>query len=71
MQQDNQEQQTKLLPSGIPGVIPIALSVVGVILLYVWLSADAAVEFTERLPEQGVAEVLSGDGNVKELKGVG
>jgi len=69
MQQDNQEQQTKLLPSGIPGVIPIALSVVGVILLYVWLSADAAIELKERLPEKDISGALSGDESVKELRG--
>jgi outer membrane protein assembly factor BamB len=30
--------------------IPVALAIVAVVLLYVWLSADAATDLTERLP---------------------
>ena len=36
--------------SVIAKTIPVALAVIAVVLLYVWLSADAAIDLTERLP---------------------
>jgi outer membrane protein assembly factor BamB len=36
--------------SAIARTIPVGLAIVGVVLLYVWLSADAGVDLTERLP---------------------
>lgn len=69
MQQNNDQQRTKIFPSGVPSIIPIALSVVGVIFLYVWLSADAATELTERLPEIDTQESLSREGGTRELRG--
>ncbi len=36
--------------SSIARVVPITLLIVGVVSLYVWLSADAAVDLTERVP---------------------
>ncbi len=50
-------------------IIPIAVSIVGVILLYVWLSADAAMDITERLPEMDVTESLPGEGGIEQLRG--
>ncbi len=50
-------------------IIPITLSVVGVIMLYIWLSADAATELTERLPEMDATESLPGESSTRELRG--
>lgn len=51
-------------------IIPVALVVVGVILLYVWLSADAAVNLTERLPiAQNVPQVSLEAEQAVELQG--
>ncbi len=36
--------------STIAKTIPVGLAIIGVVLLYVWLSADAAINLTERLP---------------------
>jgi outer membrane protein assembly factor BamB len=36
--------------STIARTIPVALAITGTVLLYVWLSADAAMELTERIP---------------------
>lgn len=36
--------------SAIARTIPVGLAIVGVVLLYVWLNADAGVDLTERLP---------------------
>ena len=68
MQKDN-KRQTKIFPSGVYSIIPIALSIVGVILLYIWLSSDAATELTERLPEVDTAESQSLGGAAGELQG--
>jgi len=38
-------------------IIPVVLFIAGVILLYVWLSADAAINLTERLPIPVPSEV--------------
>ena len=69
MQQNNDQQRTKLFPSGAPAVIPIVLSVVGVILLYLWLSADAATQLTERLPEIETTESQLREGGTRNLRG--
>jgi outer membrane protein assembly factor BamB len=50
-------------------LIPIACIVAGIVSLYFWLSADAAVGLKERLPEKDVGQLLPGDGGMKELKG--
>ncbi len=50
-------------------IIPISLTIIGVVLLYVWLSADAAVGLKERLPEKEISESLSEGGSIKELRG--
>jgi len=56
--------------SFIAKIIPIGLAVMGVVLLYVWLSADAAMDLTERLPiPDNVPQMLSDEGGVKELRG--
>ncbi len=36
--------------STIAKTLPVGLAIIGVVLLYVWLSADAAIDLTERLP---------------------
>lgn len=36
--------------NAIAKIIPVACAIVGVVLLYVWLSADAAIDLTERVP---------------------
>ncbi|MBN2313534.1 MAG: PQQ-like beta-propeller repeat protein [Sedimentisphaerales bacterium] len=45
-------------------IIPIVFAIVGVVLLYVWLSADAAIDLTERIPpmqQDGQASAREGD----------
>ena len=56
--------------SFIAKIIPIGLAVVGVVLLYVWLSADAAMDVTLRLPiAENVPPMLSDESGVEELRG--
>jgi outer membrane protein assembly factor BamB len=50
-------------------IIPTACAIIGVVLLYFWLSADAAIGLKERLPEKDMGQLLSGDSGMKELKG--
>jgi outer membrane protein assembly factor BamB len=50
-------------------VIPVSLTIIGVVLLYVWLSADAAVGLKERLPEKNISELSSEGGSIKDLRG--
>ncbi len=51
-------------------IIPIGLAVVGVVLLYVWLTADAAVEVTERLAiAENMPEMLPDESVVEEVRG--
>jgi outer membrane protein assembly factor BamB len=52
MQENNVEKRASFFPSGVPGAIPIGIAVVGIILLYFWLSADAAQDLTLRLPNE-------------------
>ena len=55
--------------SFIARIVPIGFVIVGVLSLCVWISADAAIDLTERLPIAGnVPQVLS-DNGVKELQG--
>ncbi|UCC98817.1 MAG: PQQ-like beta-propeller repeat protein [Phycisphaerales bacterium] len=50
--------------------IPVGLAVLGVVLLYVWLSADAAIDLTERVPPaQDTAQVLPDDEDVVKIQG--
>lgn len=56
--------------SVIAKTIPVGLVVIGVVLLYVWLSADAAIDLTERLPiAEDASQAIGDEGSVKELKG--
>ena len=56
--------------SVIAKTIPVSLIVIGVVLLYVWLSADAAIDLTERLPQADEAAQAVGDeGGIEQLKG--
>lgn len=56
--------------SDIAKMIPVGFSVIGVVLLYVWLSADAAIDLTERLPRADEAAQAVGDeGGIEQLKG--
>jgi outer membrane protein assembly factor BamB len=55
--------------STIAKTLPVGLAIVGLVLLYVWLSADAAIDLTERVPiDHGIVETTS-DGNDVELRG--
>ena len=56
--------------SVIAKMIPVGFAVIGVVLLYVWLSADAAIDLTERLPQADEAAQAVGDeGGIEQLKG--
>jgi len=56
--------------SAIAGTIPIGLTTVGVVLMYVWLSADAAVDFEERVPiAENVPQIPSDANAAEEIKG--
>jgi len=51
-------------------IIPIGLAVVGVVLLYVWLSADAAMDVTLRLPiAENIPPTPSDESGGGELRG--
>jgi outer membrane protein assembly factor BamB len=47
--------------------IPFGLAIIGVVLLYVWLSADAAIDLTERVPIKRQSSATS-DANAVELR---
>ena len=47
--------------------IPFGLAIIGVVLLYVWLSADAAIDLTERVPIERQSAATS-DANAVELR---
>ena len=50
--------------------IPIACAIVGVVLLYVWLSADAAIDLTERVPPvQQARQKLPGESEPIKIEG--
>ena len=53
--------------STIARTIPVGLATVGVVLLYVWLSADAAIDLTERIPtpQEDVQALQGNEGAVK------
>ncbi len=56
--------------SAIARIIPIVFAIVGVVLLYVWLSADAAIDLTERIPPvQQDGQALPGEGDVIKIEG--
>ena len=56
--------------SSIARVIPITLLIVGIVSLYVWLSADAAVDLTERVPIPANAwKAFSDEVDDRELTG--
>jgi outer membrane protein assembly factor BamB len=56
--------------SAIARTIPIGLAIVGVVLLYVWLSADAAMDLTERIPAQkDDIQVLQDDSGAVKIQG--
>ena len=58
------------LQNVVPKIIPIGLAVVGVVLLYVWLSADAAMDIALRLAiAENVPEMLPDESGVEELGG--
>jgi len=50
-------------------IIPACFAVVGIVLLYIWLSADAAVGLKERLPEIDISESSPANGTTKVLRG--
>jgi outer membrane protein assembly factor BamB len=55
--------------STIAKTLPVGLAIVGVVLLYVWLSADAAIDLIERVPiDHGIAATTSDENDV-ELRG--
>ena len=64
--------------STIARTIPVGLGILGVVLLYVWLSADAAIDLTERIPAppddtqalQGEATPVKIQGTLAQLDGV-
>ncbi len=56
--------------SVIAKVIPIAFGIIGVVLLYVWLSADAAIDLTERVPPaQEARQTQPGEGDAIKIEG--
>ncbi len=55
--------------STIAKTIPVGLAIVGLVLLYVWLSADAAIDLTERVPIDHGIVATTLDGNDVELRG--
>jgi len=56
--------------SAIARIIPIGLAISGVVLLYVWLSADAAMDLTERIPTQkDDTQVLQDDSGAVKIQG--
>jgi outer membrane protein assembly factor BamB len=56
--------------SAITRTIPVGLAIVSVVLLYVWLSADAAMDLTERLPTaQDEIQTLQDNGGAVKIKG--
>lgn len=59
----------KMKESTIAKTIPVGLAIVGLVLLYVWLSADAAIDLTERVPIDHGIVATTLDGNDVELRG--
>lgn len=56
--------------SAITRIIPIAFGVLGVVLLYVWLSADAAIDLTERIPPvRQDGQASAGEDDVIKIEG--
>jgi len=56
--------------STIASTIPVGLAVLGVVLLYVWLSSDAAVDLTERIPAaDDNTQALQGNGSEIKIQG--
>ena len=56
--------------SVIARTIPIGLAIVAVVLLYVWLSADAAMDLTERIPTaQDEIQTLQDNGGAVKIQG--
>ncbi len=53
--------------STIARTLPVGLAIIGVVLLYVWLSADAAIDLTERVPIERQSAATS-DANAVELR---
>ena len=54
--------------STIAKALPVGLAIIGVVLLYVWLSADAAIDLTERLPIAHDIPQAPSDGNGVEMR---
>jgi len=56
--------------SAIARTIPVGLAIAGVVLLYVWLSADAAMDLTERIPKtQDEIQTLQDNGQAVKIQG--
>ncbi len=56
--------------SAIARTIPVGLAIVGIIMLYVWLSADAAMDLTERIPTaQDDIQPLQDNGSPVKIRG--
>jgi len=55
--------------STIAKALPVGLAIIGVVLLYVWLSADAAIDLTERVPIAHDIPQTILDENGVELRG--
>jgi outer membrane protein assembly factor BamB len=58
------------MKQSIAGVIPVILAVLGIALLYFWLSSDAAVDLTERIPSaDDNTQTLQGDDSAVKIQG--
>jgi outer membrane protein assembly factor BamB len=55
--------------SVIARTIPVGLAILGIISLYVWLNADAAMDLTERIPAVKNTEQELSDDSPKKIKG--
>jgi len=55
--------------STVAKALPFGLAIIGAVLLYVWLSADAAIDLTERVPIEHDIPQTASDANGVELRG--
>jgi outer membrane protein assembly factor BamB len=51
-------------------VVPVGLVIVGIVLVYIWMSADVATQLTERLPiAENAPQIISDEGTAGRIKG--
>jgi len=56
--------------SNIARTIPVGLAILGVVLVYIWLGADAAMDLTERIPAPpGDVQALQGEDSPIKIQG--